>query len=537
MSKIKDFCSKTFGAFNEVFTRYPVSVCLIIITTLFVTIFLDSDMIERELFSKILMFLATSFIGTFFSENMFKKKNLLIIANLVAGCISCLFVKIIPTAPEAFAEKIILLYCGYILILFIFSLYKILLDSKLKFNEYVFRVFSNIFKSAIIYIILAIGITLISFAFMELIFENTDFDIIVRINILLFGLYYVIALVNAISKSEIEENKFINGIVKFVLLPLVTAAFLIIYMYIIKILVLKEIPSNTIFPILSILFIAAFPIWNMAERFVQNKLVFKISRALPYAYVPFVFLEIYAISTRISQYGYTPTRYMGILFLIIQIAALILTFLEDRKYISKLFIVGAIVTFASTTIATPPQISRISQKNILEKYMPEGVSFESLPDETKTKVNGAYYYLKWEVDDTYIPDNVKAEKELIEEYDIYTESQDTEYIYLWNNTGHDISGFNKLVEVYAYSYENTEAVELRFDYDYKEDISSNIIIDMTDYVNEIILNYEDGDEILENNVIVIDENTKISIRNIDINYDMDNDEIIYFSINGYLLEK
>ena len=179
---------------------------------------------------------------------------------------------------EIIMEQILYGYFAYVSALTLISVYSILINSKLKFKEYLFNVFVNILKSSITYAILALGISLICGIFIALIFDGENYDIIVRANLLIFGIYYVPALIRALSNvNREEENSFIKGIVKYVLLPLVSIAFVVIYIYIIKIFVLRQIPSNVIFRILLSLFVFAFPVWNMAEIFEENKIVHNVS--------------------------------------------------------------------------------------------------------------------------------------------------------------------------------------------------------------------------------------------------------------------
>ena len=42
----------------------------------------------------------------------------------------------------------------------------------------------------------------------------------------------------------------------------------------------------------------------------------KVAKIIPYIYLPLMILEIYSIMTRIIAYGFTPSRYLFILFII-----------------------------------------------------------------------------------------------------------------------------------------------------------------------------------------------------------------------------
>ena len=71
---------------------------------------------------------------------------------------------------------------------------------------------------------------------------------------------------------HIVSGNFVE-VIKYVLGILVIIAFAIIYLYIAKIIILRDIPSNQIFRILATLFIIGFPIWTMSKSFENNDLM------------------------------------------------------------------------------------------------------------------------------------------------------------------------------------------------------------------------------------------------------------------------
>ena len=60
-------------------------------------------------------------------------------------------------------------------------------------------------------------------------------------------------------------------------------------------------PSNSIFRILTGLFIAGLPIWTMNAFYTQHNPLLKISRLLPYLFAPLVLLQAYSIGIRITK--------------------------------------------------------------------------------------------------------------------------------------------------------------------------------------------------------------------------------------------
>ena len=119
---------------------------------------------------------------------------------------------------------------------------------------------------------------------------------------LLWG-YYVISWVYALTRTETEEETFSKILVKYVLIPLNLVIFGIIYIYVINILVFREIPSNQIYAILTGLFLFAMPTWTMSEAMEDLSVFNKIASKLPFIFMPLMLLQIYAIGIRIMEFG------------------------------------------------------------------------------------------------------------------------------------------------------------------------------------------------------------------------------------------
>ncbi len=546
MVKFKELYLKFFKSFKEITKTYPLSLIFVSVTTLFVAFLSGTDLISSDTFFRILFFLLTQTVGTFFTESIFKEKKNLISSHILVTIISGVFTYLLwQDFRYLVMEQLTYIYFGYIFILAIIGVYKILLDSKLTFQEYLYRVGVNLFKSTLTYLIIAIGITLICAVFILLFFGGENYEIILRVNVLIFGFYYVIAILKSVSdvKSR-NENDFINRLIKYVLLSLVVIAFIVIYLYIIKIFLLSEVPSNVIFRILLALFVVAFPIWNMAEVFEDNKVVHKISKCLPYAFIPFIFLEAYSLGIRIMQYGITPMRYVAIIVLFIQILALILTFIKNRKYLLHLPLAVAVIILIATSILTPHRIARINQRNIILRNMP--ADFNSLNDDAKEKVYSAYKYFKYEDKKEFLPQYVILQNDDILSYqeEQVKDKYETRYISMSSEAIVDITEYSKLTKGFIYQFEEKENLIFGDLYYCTESNKKNekFSIDITKYIHNIIEEYENSNEkedenILKNNIIKIDETKIFYITNISISYRMGSQEINFVNFDGYILSK
>ena len=125
----------------------------------------------------------------------------------------------------------------------------------------------------------------------------------------------------AVSDTSEDNAAFTKKFVSYVLLPCVWIAMFVIYLYVVKIFVTQEVPSNEIFSICASLFAIGMPIWMMASGFVEEKSsrYKKLIHITKYIYAPFILLEIYSMSVRVKAYGLTEQRYAAWMFILLQV--------------------------------------------------------------------------------------------------------------------------------------------------------------------------------------------------------------------------
>lgn len=530
MEFIKKLFSKTSETFRKLIKKFPVTLAIIVFATLFMTIDINQDV---QIFDKIMLFSTVFAVESFFTEVcIYEKKSFRIIGYLASALIAIGFTVLVLGGVTIYKDTISRILLGYLIILFMIAIYKIIKENGVNFQEYLLKVFANMFNSTITYLVLNLGLTLITVIFVELLL-NAWGDILLRIQVLLLGLFYVPALLNSVwDVKEKEVNTFFKGLVKFVLLPLVSVAMVIIYMYIIKILVLRQMPSNVIFRILAGIFVVAFPVWNMARNFQEDsKFIEKLTKLLPYFYMPFILLEIYSLYARISEFGITPVRYFGIAFIVMQVITLILTVIKKGENLSHTFIYMAVLALISFVLPLNySKVSILSQSSILKSEFPESSTYSELSKESKIRISGAYKYLVRNDASEYIPEYIKQYKE-----DIYNNYYDEDYdnfqhIYFDNSEMVDIREYSKLTAIYTYG----DSANLEF---YATNNRNNIMV-ATDIGNllENAIHSGNAEEYLRNNSLIkIDDTRDIYIRNLRASYNEYTNEVDNISVDAYLL--
>lgn len=245
MNKIKELFSNISKGAENIVKKFPLTIILVVLVTVFSAICMQQSWMSGTLFHKILLFGVISTIGVFFSETYFSKKIVKIMMYMLSGAIAYGFVQLVyitDIVNESIVKSMSTrMLFGYIFILVIFTIYKLLKDSQLKIEEYLLKVFANVFQLSIIYGVLNIGISLIVVIFTELLLDGVYGEIFARILTLLFGLFYIPSLIYSVSETSNKEiSHFIKGLVKYVLFPLSAIAMGIIYMYILKILITRK---------------------------------------------------------------------------------------------------------------------------------------------------------------------------------------------------------------------------------------------------------------------------------------------------------
>lgn len=531
-----------FGALiKKILERYPITIILIYIITLIYTIFTNTSILDEEWMEKIIAFLTIWTVGTFFTENIFEQKTLKrIITYIITAIISVIFVHCAITLKISndYLYKICICYNSTLITTSIFYIIK---KSQKDISEYILKVSINFVKICFLYTILAAGIAIILYTFNSLILEiNSDY--VLRIEILFFGFIYITMLINSLIDLDYTVSNFFKKLIKFVLMPLVISAFTIIYLYILKILVLREIPKNQIYRIALGLFIIGGFIWTVMQHFKEEKILYKISLKLPLIFIPFILLQIYSIGIRIFENGLTPARYVCVMLVIFEIFYILLYILKKEK-LSTLIIIANIFIIIAVLIPgiNMFDMSSNSQVKRLKTYKGE-IQYS---DQEKETIISAYNYLSNdEKGKDYIEKALKVRDiEFIKKLKNSNSSNYTnnyEYIILDNESEKiDISGYNTICKISASNYEEQKIYNSFKNVNFhnekgKQVITGNILNEIKTYINE----YKNSSNKKNNTLrIQLDENNLIILYDISIKYSKV-DELIYnYRISGYLLQK
>lgn len=552
--KLKEKIVGVLQTFKKSIGKFPLTIISAIVLTVIYTICLDNYSIETTTLTNISLFIVIFASSTFLIETVLetkiKKKIIYYIIAAIWATVLTYAVNIeeglLGMSNTIFLFKIERFIICYLIATIVLAIYYNYKNLNKTFEQYVTSTFVTIFKTSLIYGILAIGIAMITAVFVYLILDGESYILVARMEILLFGVYYIPTVLYSFYDQEEEIGKFAKIVIKYVLGTLVIVAFAIIYMYIIKIIFLRDMPSNLIFRILSALFIIGLPVWTMILSFKEDTTLDKINRKLPLLFIPFIILQIYSIGTRILSNGITELRYLCLMLIIFEIVYIII-YLTKKEKVSRILLVFLALTVISTIAPYINMftISNLSQYNNLKIYKQK----TEYSEEEKTKIYGAYNYLRHSSIEgkKYIENYLtKDDEELIKKLkNSETKKSDNgKNIYVDKDINYiEVEGYKKVYKIDSYSYNSSKEnrtidetfsnIEINTQ-ESNYSIEANILPLINEYVNHEneMNNYSE-----ENNELKLDENKKIILERLILEYDDTTKNVSYYNMSGYLLEK
>lgn len=541
MKNIKEKIEKIFNKFKKLFETYPLTLFVIVITTVILATTVDTEILDSISLDNILLFSTLFGCGNLFIETIFKKIDIKKIGLYILSAIFAIAITfstniendvlgIKNTIFIGYISRIIVCYLVSTVAITIYIHYK---NSKLAFNEYILKAGINFFRTGLIYLLLVIGLAMITSVFVFLLLSGENYSLVYRVQILLIGFFLLPMSINSVYDLKNEIDKFEKIIVRYVLDVLVIIAFVVIYLYIGKIILLRDMPANQIFRIIAILFVIGCPIWIVAGYFKDNDFIAKINNKLPILFIPFILLQIYTIGVRIYYNGMTEPRYLCIMLIIFEIIYTII-YIKNKEKDGNIILVLVVITIISGIVPylNMFKVSQISQYNNL-KIIKEK---ENLSELEKEKVAGAYYYLKDTEEGKELITGLLTQDEIDEIVKYNGNSSNKKSIYLSKNVENiDIADYNKLYLINSYNYyKDYNSIETEF----KNIKVDNYEIDLSNIILEYIANEENIEEYFEeNNEYVITENKKIIIESLVLYYDSINKTVTDYSLDGYLLVK
>lgn len=406
IQNIKEKLWEFYNNLKKSFESYKVTYVTIVLVTLYSAVIDMSYDFKLELsFDEMIVLralcifgVAAAFIETYFKEKIKAKIPAFLFAVVIA-CIAAYNLglkkgeQVMNMSGDIIKDVTTRLIIGYLLLLMLGIVYYSFKKSGFGFEEYALRIFSNLFKVYIFYFILLIG-TLIIAEIFDVLFIDGYSSLSSACAILVTGLYFAPQCLAALSDMRDTPGYFIKTIVKYVLSCMTICSMAIVYLYMLKIIIMFEIPSNEIFSIVSVLFCLGIPIWIIVGYYRDGTKYSKVLSVLPYIFAPLIILQIYSMGIRVYEHGMTNERYMGVMLIVFEIGTVIIWKLCKQKYevLIKLLAI-IIVVSVFVPVVNMESVSNTWQTVFLQKYLQDIMDGKELTDLEYERMVGAYKYL------------------------------------------------------------------------------------------------------------------------------------------------
>ena len=425
MEKFISFCKKAFLYPLQLRQTHPVTAVSVTVTTLlfavysFIMAILDysEEGMLMELFFCICMSALYFSVFSLCVESIRIKRYarvkyaafaVLGVLSLLMGFVMSDFSKsnhyksldILARIRDGLGDATILLYiAGLVAISVILAVYfSYSHDVHQRFNEHVLNANARIFFSSIIYGVIQCGVLFLTIIVTVLLYDDA-FEFLPSVLILINGLFFAPSVICAITRQNEKANIFIQILVRYVMLIITMIAFAIIYIYMIKLVVTASVPSNSVYAILTALFIESMFVSYMCTAFEENGFLQKFAYNCPLIFAPFILMQCYTVIVRIGQYGLTPKRYFGIAFIIFEIIYIVyytISQKRDHETIGRNLLlimcsIAVIVLFIPGVNAI--SLSKTLSRSTLSSYLKKVSSHESISDREYMHANAAYGFL------------------------------------------------------------------------------------------------------------------------------------------------
>ncbi len=336
---------------------------------------------------------------------------------------------------------------GYALLLLLGAVYFCHKKSGVGFIEYMLHILANWCVTTAVFFLVLTGVTLVLSVVGTLFIEcyGTLGDVSL---ILIMGLYYVpgciIALRNMDSNIETPLGKLL---IRYVLTGMTICVLLIVYVYLLKNLILWEMPSNEVFGIITGIFCFGMPIWVMAYYYQDETKYMRFLQKLPYALIPLIPVQTYAMCVRIFEHGMTPGRYMGMAAVVFETAVLVIWHFWKEKMERVLLLSGVCVMIVY--LAPGINMNSLSdrwQRAFLETYYDKLLTQGELTQREQQRLMGAYGYLE----------DKPEMASVVEQCNIYEES----FASKLKDTGMDMVGYTQTKSHHIWCYQMVDSLDV-----------------------------------------------------------------------------
>lgn len=523
--------------------------------------FSDSNLASKMLFALMLQIFLSFFLTLgfeYFLKDKFVEKKNRFISLFVQAFVFVISLLLFIFCVDIDSPYFICRYYAILISLFVGSL--LILSKSQSFECLIPNFINSLIVSFILCFCFVSGVMIVFWAFETLLISlDNDWYLVLLSSSSIISFFNFFVAYFTRKGDQISITKVFTVIVKKVLFSLYLILLLVLYLYLIKSLVVKQMPVGKINWFVSFATILYLFFYLSLGSYKGEKV---IDFFYKYGFIPLislVLLQCYSFGIRINAYGYTSVRYASLLYIIFSVIFIFLTVFRSGKnyrFIYVAFIcLSLFAAFSPWNLMSFPvknQISRI--ESILKSHglfdeekktiiIPDNLGSILTNDEIikiKDSFNEIYFnkaYLKtspsWlniEKDESLAENFENIFK--IEDYSVISDVSDgRKQIFLYGKTLYtiDVSKYKTITKLYNHVYKNDNG-----NYVFKE---NDVIYDISGLINDIIKDPAKYNEKYKQNgelfIYSINDEVDLIIEEIDVCLDPDGTYLINFII-GYI---
>ena len=384
MSRIKNFISNIGSNLKETVNRFPLTLIflLLLTTVMFIMIedysYMDQDMLLRIMFTGIFgTFLVTTLKFLLERFDSLKKYTLVFYGLAVIFAAGYYYFM----TDDNFSKSMFIHLLVIIFALFAAYLYLPTAKNSLNFSDVALAHFKAAFTSILYGMVLYLGIAAIMGA-IDILLYDIDYKSYAHAANIIFVFftpaYYLSLLPKFNSKDEDDWHKkeisytypkFLDILVSYITIPLITVFTAVLVIYFIKILVTGVWPVGQVGPMVLGYSAVGYFIYILGSNLKNNFSVY-YRKLFPLVLIPLVAMQMVSAYIRIEAYGFTESRYYVVLFGIFSLVCAVMLLINKRKNPNTIVLLSTL--FALISIIPPVDaftISKNSQQNRLEEIL------------------------------------------------------------------------------------------------------------------------------------------------------------------------
>lgn len=406
---------------NDAIARYPLTAIFLLAAVVVNAIDISKSTDNSKL---LITFVVGAFLGAAFQaafERFFNKPSGRLILMGVAAILTAGYYLIIMQAPK-FNLEIGIRTAIALFALLIAFIWLPVIKSRISFNDSFMAAFKSLFNSLLYSAVIFGGVAIIIAAIDQLLFNVNDKAYAHGANIvfILFAPMYFLSLIPVYpgaADTDLEQGnidtrgekidravhcpKFLEILISYILIPLVSVFTIILLIYIIRNIGGKFWTDNLLEPMIISYSITIILLYILASE-LQNKFALFFRWLFPKLLIPIVLFQVISSVISLGETGITHTRYFVIIYGIFAIASgVVLSIVPVKK---NGIIAAMLIGFALISIVPPVDaftVSRISQTDILKKVLIKNNMLEnnqikpnsSIADEDKKTIVKTVEYL------------------------------------------------------------------------------------------------------------------------------------------------